>query len=447
MKMDWFVGFGKDRIDHVCRQAFLNSYRLSHASLDRICYAVKAGTINVGENFYNDRSNFVKSTIEDGVSAKQIRRFTLHNSITLSNEQFAALKMPNTKLNLDLYGWMHAYFNLVGDQQPNRNDELHLEPCTIKSIYEEYTIDMKLIYGDNVICMEKPSFGVFWRDYFPNVKIREFKAVSGKCNVCAKLSELRKQSMSRRAKEKLTVLHGLHRSAYMGERIEYSKRRTQAHNFGTTFLSMITDGMAQTHCELPHFGQIASTSSKFSQHLQGVLLHGRGMIVYRTFNTIINGSNLQIHTMLLTLERIKELEGAIPPVFYYQIDGGSENIAKAVIAACEAIVCMNIVNKVVLTRLIVGHTHEDIDSKFGVVWTYIRNKTLLTPQAYEKALKRCLKKKILNIILKSLIYTPFQTIKYFSMKPLMKISLDTVRKNRLSYNLFSIKCLLIKISH
>jgi hypothetical protein len=151
--------------------------------------------------------------------------------------------------------------------------------------------------------------------------------------------------------------------------------------------------------------------------------------------------------MLLTLERIKELEGAIPPVFYYQIDGGSENIAKAVIAACEAIVCMNIVNKVVLTRLIVGHTHEDIDSKFGVVWTYIRNKTLLTPQAYEKALKRCLKKKILNIILKSLIYTPFQTIKYFSMKPLMKISLDTVRKNRLSYNLFSIKCLLIKISH
>jgi hypothetical protein len=106
---------------------------------------------------------------------------------------------------------------------------------------------------------------------------------------------------------------------------------------------------------------------------------------------------------------------------------------------------MNIVTKIVLTRLIVGHTHEDIDSKFGVVWTYIRNKTLPTPQAYEKALKRCLKKNILAItLLKSLMCTPFQIIKVFSFLAPTPNSLDTVRKNRLSYNLFSIKCLLIK---
>jgi len=102
------------------------------------------------------------------------------------------------------------------------------------------------------------------------------------------------------------MLHSMHRSAYMGERLMYSLRRSAALNLSKEYLSVITVGMAQSHCELPHFGHVASCSSKFSQHLQGILLHGRGMIIYRTFNTITNGSNLQIHSMLLTLETIKK---------------------------------------------------------------------------------------------------------------------------------------------
>ncbi len=390
--MKWFVGSGQNKLDHVCRHAFLNSYGLSHASLDRICNAVKLGNLNVEENFYKDNKNFAQSTTESGISDKLLKKYSVEHGIDLTIQQLAALKIPNNQENLDAYGFLDAYFNLMGDQQPNRNDEIHLEPCTVKSIYEEYVNDMKLFYSEKNSWLTYSAFGKFWHEYFPNVRIREFKAVSGKCNVCGKLSELRKTTMSRCAKEKLTTLHAYHRSAYMGERLQYSIRRSHALNFSKECLSIITDGMAQSHCELPHFGQIASTSNKFSQHLQGVLLHGRGMIVYRTFNTITNGANLQIHTMLLTLERIKALEGRVPDIFYYQIDGGSENVAKSVIAVCEALVSRNIVRKIVLSRLIVGHTHEDIDGKFGVVWTYIRNKTLLTPQQYEMALKKCLKK-------------------------------------------------------
>jgi hypothetical protein len=56
---------------------------------------------NVGENFYNDSSNFVRSFTEDGISAKQIKKFSLHNGIILTNEQLAAIcmKMPNTEKN------------------------------------------------------------------------------------------------------------------------------------------------------------------------------------------------------------------------------------------------------------------------------------------------------------------------------------------------------------
>jgi hypothetical protein len=67
-----------------------------------------------------------------------------------------------------------------------------------------------------------------------------------------------------------------------------------------------------------------------------------------------------------------------------------------VLIVCEYLVSKNIVCKIVLSRLIVGHTHEDIDSKFGVVWKYIRNKMVASPQQYKTALEKCLKKKDSN---------------------------------------------------
>jgi len=158
----------------------------------------------------------------------------------------------------------------------------------------------------------------------------------------------------------------------MNERMEYSKRKFDSLSYSLSYLSIITDGMAQSHCELPYGTNLVQFSNKFGQHTQGVLLHGRGILIYRTFNTIPNCANVQIHTMLLTLQHVKKTEGRIPLVFYYQIDGGSENTARAVIAVCEYLISKKVVIKIVLTRLMLGHTHEDIDGKFGTIWTYTR---------------------------------------------------------------------------
>ena len=73
----------------------------------------------------------------------------------------------------------------------------------------------------------------------------------------------------------------------------------------------------------------------------------------------------------------------LPDTIYYQIDGGSENTAKCVIAMCELLVARRLTKKIVLTRLLVGHTHEDIDSKFGVLWKHIRSKHVHSPQEYK----------------------------------------------------------------
>jgi hypothetical protein len=53
------------------------------------------------------------------------------------------------------------------------------------------------------------------------------------------------------------------------------------------------------------------------------------------------------------------------------------------LAFCYLLVARRIVREVVLTRLPTGHTHEDIDSVFGVIWEYIKGKYCYTPDMYE----------------------------------------------------------------
>ena len=54
---------------------------------------------------------------------------------------------------------------------------------------------------------------------------------------------------------------------------------------------------------------------------------------------------------------------------------------------CEIIVACHVCTEIVFTRLPVGHTHEDIDAKFGVLWVHFRLKPVLSPQQYEKEIK------------------------------------------------------------
>jgi hypothetical protein len=75
---------------------------------------------------------------------------------------------------------------------------------------------------------------------------------------------------------------------------------------------------------------------------------------------------------------------------FYQIDGGSENTAKIVYVICELLIIRGLTKKVVLTRLVVGHTHADIDSVFGRLWTAIRNMHVRTPQEYAAMIAKTL---------------------------------------------------------
>lgn len=120
--------------------------------------------------------------------------------------------------------------------------------------------------------------------------------------------------------------------------------------------------------------------------MTGIIEHGEEFTLYRSFNTLPGNRNLAIHCFLMQLERRIDRDGRLPKTIYYQVDGGSENANKTVLAVCEMLIAMGLTERIEYCRLMVGHTHEDIDGRFGRIWLNIQSKHVTTPQEYKEIL-------------------------------------------------------------
>jgi hypothetical protein len=295
--MCWKIGDKmKCQITGVCKTAFCNVYRVSSSHVDNIVREIK-------DSIVTTKRAFSDKTSADLALLPDLRRIAKAFGLHLSKTQLAAAKLPNSPAVLQAYGWMADYFELVGDYAPNCDEEIHLEPIKIVEVYGEYTIDMDIA---GMIKISVDTFASIWMNCFSHVKIREFKAVSGKCRCCANLSHMRRTFKADRDRMYVTLMHALHRSTYMGERIAYAARRNKAVMERSRYMSTISDGMAQSHNMLPHFGNQNQWNDGLPQHLQGILNHNRGINVYRTFHNIKNCANVAMYTFLDTLERIIE---------------------------------------------------------------------------------------------------------------------------------------------
>lgn len=386
LKLNFVIGVSPGpQLTDVCRDAFRLAYGIGSSYLDELCLSIKQH-VRTAEQALNDSSPslgtpFVKNLIALAESF----------NIDLTVDQLAALTVPNTVTALECFAWMRSFFDAVGDKQPTggrfRGGEIHLEPTSILRVHGEYVINVQDA-GENTLSYA--AFLSMWTTCFPHVKIREYKAVSGKCKTCTLLSEARRKHLSRDARRYLTQLHALHRTMYMGERMDYYSRRNDAMQMPSEYWSGIGDGMMQSHCALPYRGNMLPFPTTLPQHLQGILAHGRSVQIYRTFHNVPNGVNLSVHCLFQALEREKLLRGRIPDVVYYQIDGGSENTGQKVLALLELLIARGLTKKVVLTRLPVGHTHEDIDSKFALIWKRVRNQFVLSPVQYADLIEKAL---------------------------------------------------------
>ncbi len=264
-------------LQNVCRTCFCLVYGIGATYLDSVCHMIKAGE-RADAAQLADTTPPVNMVFRNNLIATAEAR-----GIHLTPFQLGALVVPNTVASLSCFAWMHSFFEAVGDKQPNHN-EIHLEPTDVKSVHKEYA----LVVGDaGEETLQYGSFINMWTTCFPHVKIREYKAVSGKCQVCTMLSEARRKHLSLEARRYITQLHAFHRTMYMGERLEYYRRRNDAMLMPSSYWSAIGDGMMQQHCVLPHRGNLSTFHKTLPQHLQGMLVHGRSIEIYRTFHVSI----------------------------------------------------------------------------------------------------------------------------------------------------------------
>jgi hypothetical protein len=305
----------------VCRYAFRLVYKMTKNMLETFSREIKN---NHGPN--EEHRGFSDCTAPEFTDDQaEVRAFVEEIfGIKLSHVQNTAMQIRNSTAQLYAYGWLNFYFKCVGDEEPNTHGEIHLDNVKIKDIYLEYKEEMEYLHFDSTskACFEvldPTAFATLWRTSFPHVKIRQYKAVSGKCATCAKLSKVRKESKCKKVREYVTYLFSLHRTLLMGERMSYHDRITESKVNPSRILSLVSDGMAQTHCVLPWLANLAQFPKCLPQHIQCVHLHSRHTFLYRTFHNVTNTSNLQIHTFLLSLEYVIKTEGKKRFIFKYRL--------------------------------------------------------------------------------------------------------------------------------
>lgn len=296
-------------------------------------------------------------------------------------------------------------FLRYGDHSPNSKNCCLSFPSK-KTMWEEYIAKMN---EQNQPSVNQSEFNALWNTLLPHDSIRPWKAVPGKCKDCYEIDQQRQaNSNNSQMKEALAHLHLLHRGGlFMPERISYKERVAHALANPKKVMSIIVDGMDQSHCRIPHFGSQDSFSATVTQHLLGCLRHGKGAKLYRSFNHLKTGANLTIYAILRELEDFKrENDGQYPEILYVQVDGGSENANQFVIAYLEYLVIKRICKKIVITRLPTGHTHEDIDGVFGVIWRWMRQRCITTIDMYAKELTAALEHSRLNIEVEDVYVIP-----------------------------------------
>lgn len=234
---------------------------------------------------------------------------------------------------------------------------------------------------------------------------------AGKCDTCYEIDKMRRTSNCAETQKQLKVAHHLHRGGLFNlERLKYKSRCDEAIKSNCkrrpTVMSLIIDGMDQSHCIVPHLGKMDSFSHPLKQHFTGVKEHGYGVTIYRNFNNVQKGADLTIYCILRKLEEFKERNGYYPEKLFVQCDGGSENANKFLLAMLELLVVKRCCREVIFTRLPTGHTHEDIDAAFSVIRSCFKFASCETIQMYKQRIEEAFGDTALNAHIEDVYAVP-----------------------------------------
>ena len=112
----------------------------------------------------------------------------------------------------------------------------------------------------------------------------------------------------------------------------------------------------------------------------GVLVHGYGYHLYVADPSLSANANFNVDCLHRTLRKMFDVlldpnDPTLtehPSELYVQVDGGSDNKARAFFAYCEWLVKTRVFDTVYVCFLLVGHTHADYDQKFVPITFQLR---------------------------------------------------------------------------
>jgi hypothetical protein len=387
LRHTWIATVG-DKTLEVCRDEWCFLYNFTKNSLKRCSELLRVADVVGGEAVSLDPvRDYDFRTYHDFSYRETVAMFKA-NLPEYSPDMIKCALTPSSDIYESAVAWFTEHFDSCADVEPNR-EECQLDVIDKIELYDIYVVDSNLSgLTEDVLCYQE--WLRVWHTVFPNVKVRAYKQVTGKCWVCFHINDGRRRCRDQANQKALKQLHQLHRGGlYMLERSTYKARARFAVANSDRVCSLIIDGMDQQHCLLPHMANQTSLSEALHQHLTGVIMHGFEAVLYRTFGNVNKGANLTIYCILAQLERWSaEHGGAYPEELYVQVDGGSENANKYVLALLELLTVKRLVRVVYLTRLPTGHTHEDIDAIFAKIWEWFKANSVMTPKEYATELKK-----------------------------------------------------------
>lgn len=91
-------------------------------------------------------------------------------------------------------------------------------------------------------------------------------------------------------------------------------------------------------------------------------------------------ANMLLHCVLLELEAQLVARGKLPPHFCIQMDKGPENSNHTTLCMMAILVSRKVFKSVLITYSSNGHSHNDQDGVFAIIWEFIQDKNIFTPQ-------------------------------------------------------------------
>jgi len=243
--------------------------------------------------------------------------------------------------------------------------------------------------GENELYLSKRTFFKLWRLEFKHVTCPKFKDFS-QCTECKEHRKNIYEAKGNVAMARLRDEYQKHMAFAMQQRVGYHSRRSKAMDSGNgNVVSIIVDGADQNKTAIPkesRASKATSSAERLNLRLMGAKSHGHPQINFLTpvLPNFGKGSNMTVQVindlMCEVFQRRTKSKHKLPlGVLYVQLDNAaSDNKNRYVFAFLGLFVLYDLVTRVYISFLPVGHTHEDIDGLFGNLSQRLRDKEVNT---------------------------------------------------------------------